>query len=130
MDKPWVTADIKGAIKRRQRGWVNGNFSNYTFYRRKVSKLCNRARRSFYSSIVKQSKSVTLGNGGIILSVIVKQSKSVTLGNGGIILSVSLVCLMNNNSLVSIVTTRSVKTSNHLSTSPNCSVMLLKTSRH
>lgn len=56
MDKPWITPDIKDAIKRRQRAWVKGNFSNYTFYPRKASKLCRRARRSFYSSTVKNFK--------------------------------------------------------------------------
>ena len=56
MDKPWITTNIKNSIKRRQRALVNGNFPSYTYYRRKVSKLCKRARRSFYSSTVKQLK--------------------------------------------------------------------------
>jgi hypothetical protein len=33
MDKPWKTPAIKDA--RRQRAWINGNFTSYTFYRKK-----------------------------------------------------------------------------------------------
>ncbi len=55
MDKPWITSDIKIAIKKRQRSWIKGNFNDYAFYRNKTRRLCRRARRLFYSSTIKDS---------------------------------------------------------------------------
>ena len=55
-DKPWITPDIKIAIKKRQYYWLKGYFHEYTFYRNKTRKLCRRARRLFYHSTVKDSR--------------------------------------------------------------------------
>ena len=56
MDKPWITPDIKIAIKKRQHYWLKGFFHEYTFYRNKTRKLCRQARRLFYLSTVKDSQ--------------------------------------------------------------------------
>ena len=56
VDKPWINHDIKDAITKQQHAWVKGNNTKYTCYRNKVRKLCRRARRSFYNSMVKHTQ--------------------------------------------------------------------------
>ena len=51
-DKPWMTADIKDAIKKRQRAWSKGNIVQYNMFRNKVSRLCKNARSSFYNNSI------------------------------------------------------------------------------
>ena len=52
-DKPWMTAEIKDAIKKRQRAWAKGNTLQYNKYRNKVTRLCKRARFAFYNNSIK-----------------------------------------------------------------------------
>ena len=47
-DKPWITADIKKFISKRQKAWSTSNTIMYNFYRNKVRKLCKSARQSYY----------------------------------------------------------------------------------
>ena len=47
-DKPWITADIKKFISKRQKAWSTSNIIMYNFYRNKVRKLCKSARQSYY----------------------------------------------------------------------------------
>ena len=56
VDKLWINHDIKDAITKRQHVWVKGNNTKCTFYCNKVRKLCRRARRSFYNSMVKHTQ--------------------------------------------------------------------------
>ena len=51
-DKPWMTVEIKDAIKKRQRAWATGSSHLYYLYRNKVIKLCKYARSRFYRDIV------------------------------------------------------------------------------
>ena len=51
-DKPWMTADIKDAIKKRQRAWSKGNIVQYNMFRNKVSRLCKNARSYFYNNSI------------------------------------------------------------------------------
>ena len=51
-DKPWMTVEIKDAIKKRQRAWATGSSHLYYLYRNKVIKLCKHARSRFYRDIV------------------------------------------------------------------------------
>ena len=63
-DKPWMTADIKDVIKKRQRAWSKGNILQYNIqynmhytiqynmFRNKVSRLCKNARSSFYNNSI------------------------------------------------------------------------------
>ena len=69
-DKPWLTADIKNLISKRQKAWSTGNTLKYNFYRNKVRKFCNSARKSFYDK--KKSlipKNQTRRNGGTTSSL-------------------------------------------------------------
>jgi hypothetical protein len=52
LDKPWMNPDIKCAMAKRQQAWINGHILAYNFYHNQVQKLCSRARRSFYNTIV------------------------------------------------------------------------------
>ncbi len=47
-DKPWITADIKKIISKRQKAWLTSNTIMYNVYRNKVRKLCKSARQSYY----------------------------------------------------------------------------------
>lgn len=49
-DKPWITADVKNNLSKRQKAWSTGNTFKYNFYRNKVRKLCKSARKFFYNS--------------------------------------------------------------------------------
>ena len=49
-DKPWVTPEIKDAIKKRQRAWAKDNTLSYKIHRSKVIKLSKSGRRQFYSN--------------------------------------------------------------------------------
>ena len=51
-DKPWMTAEIKDAIKKRQRAWVNSRSLQYNMYRNKVIRLCKGARSQFYRNSI------------------------------------------------------------------------------
>lgn len=51
-EKPWMTVEIKDAIKKRQRAWATGSFHLYYLYGNKVIKLCKYARSRFYCNIV------------------------------------------------------------------------------
>ena len=46
-DKPWITADIKKFISKRQKAWLTSNTIMYNVYRSKVRKLCKSARQSY-----------------------------------------------------------------------------------
>ena len=49
-DKPWITADVKNNISKRQKAWSTGNTYKYNFYRNKVRKLCKFTRKFFHNS--------------------------------------------------------------------------------
>ena len=51
-DKPWMTVEIKDAIKKRQSARATGSSHLYYLYRNKVIKLCKYARSRFYRDIV------------------------------------------------------------------------------
>jgi hypothetical protein len=55
-DKPWMTAEIKDAIKRRQHAWVNDFPLQYKSYRNKVNSLCKQARRRFYRESISHTR--------------------------------------------------------------------------
>ena len=46
-DKPWITSEIKDAIKKRQRTWAKGNNHFYKMHRNRVIKLSKSGRRRF-----------------------------------------------------------------------------------
>ncbi|CAB4004828.1 Hypothetical predicted protein [Paramuricea clavata] len=47
-DKPWITADIKKFISKRQKAWLTSNTIMYNVYRNKVRKLCKSAHQCYY----------------------------------------------------------------------------------
>ena len=55
-DKPWMTAEIKDAIKKRQHAWVKGLPHLYKLYRNKVNRLCKQARRRFYRDSISHTR--------------------------------------------------------------------------
>ena len=51
-DKPWITPEIKDAIKKRQRAWAKGNNHSYKIHRNRVIKLSKSGCRRFYNDKV------------------------------------------------------------------------------
>ena len=51
-DKPWMTVEIKDAIRKRQRAWAMGSSHLYYLYPNKVIKLCKYASSRFYPDIL------------------------------------------------------------------------------
>ena len=51
-DNPWITPEIKDAIKKRQRAWAKGNNHSYKIHRNSVIKLSKSGRRRFYNDKV------------------------------------------------------------------------------
>ncbi|CAB4023552.1 Hypothetical predicted protein [Paramuricea clavata] len=44
-DKPWINTNIKKLIAKRQRAWLTGHPSAYSFYRNKTTKLCSNPKK-------------------------------------------------------------------------------------
>ncbi|CAB4006245.1 Hypothetical predicted protein [Paramuricea clavata] len=55
-DKPWINTNIKKLIAKRQRAWLTGHPSAYSFYRNKTTKLCRQARRTYFNSKILNTK--------------------------------------------------------------------------
>ena len=55
-DKPWINTNIKKLIAKRQRAWLTGHPSAYSFYRNKATKLCRQARRTYFNSKILNTK--------------------------------------------------------------------------
>ena len=55
-DKPWITPEIKEAIKVRQQAWAKGNNHSYKIHRNSVIKLSKSGRRRFYNDKVSQMR--------------------------------------------------------------------------
>ena len=51
-DKPWITPEIKDAIKKRQRAWAKGNNHSHKIHCNRVIKLSKSVRRRFYNDKV------------------------------------------------------------------------------
>ena len=54
-DKPWMTVEIKDAIKKRQRAWATGSSHLYYLYCNKLNKLCR-----FYCDIVSRMQDTNI----------------------------------------------------------------------
>ena len=57
-DKPWITQDIKGCIKKRQLAWVRNDTKQYKIYRNKTAKLCKIARKRFYQNKIRHTQDI------------------------------------------------------------------------
>ena len=57
-DKPWITQDIKGCIKKRQLAWVRNDTEQYKIYRNKTAKLCKIARKRFYQNKIRHTHDI------------------------------------------------------------------------
>ena len=68
MDKPWITPDIKIAIKKRQHYWLKGYFHEYTFYRNKPGSCAVEPVVYFTYQLRKIPETVIQENGGTILN--------------------------------------------------------------
>ena len=55
-DEPWMTADLKSQIKKRQKAFAQGNRPVFVFYRNLVNCNRKRCRQKYYHSKVKQLK--------------------------------------------------------------------------
>ena len=55
-DKPWINTNIKKLIAKRQRAWLTGHPSAYSFYRNKATKLCRQSRRTYFNSKILNTK--------------------------------------------------------------------------
>ena len=64
-DKPWMTVEIKDAIKKRHRALATGSSHLYYLYRNKVIKLCKYARSRIYRDIVSHMQDTNPKNVGV-----------------------------------------------------------------
>lgn len=80
-DKPWLTSDIKAAIKKRQRAWLNGNSYLYRLYRNRVMSLCKSARRRFYHNSISHMKNSNPRKWWNNIKLLSGQSKSAPLSS-------------------------------------------------
>jgi hypothetical protein len=58
-DKPRITQDIKGCIKKRQLAWVRNYTKQYKIHRNKTAKLCKYARKRFYQNKIRHAQDIS-----------------------------------------------------------------------